>query len=236
MVFFEISKDDGIAVITMKHGDSNAFNLDFLLELEDCLEQVESDPESRAVVFTSHNEKIFSVGLDVPWMVANPSTVMGFMKEMFSFLAHMLICPMPTLAAINGHALAGGAVFAFALDYRFMRKDHAYIALPEIDYKVIWPGSMLKLVQRVSSHDIFRDLLLQGKRFYANEALEASLIDGAYSREGLLAKSIEFAKELAKKDRATYAHIKRTMRKELADAVRFDDVGEFVSTSFLDKK
>lgn len=236
MTFLEISKDDGIVVISMKHGDSNAFNLDFLLELEDCVEQVKSDPESRALVFTSLNEKIFSVGLDVPWMVANPSKVMGFMKEMFSFLAHMLICPIPTLAAINGHALAGGAVFAFALDYRFMRKDNAYIALPEINYKISWPGSMLKLVQRVSSHDVFRDMILQGKRFYANEALEAKLVDGAYSREWLLPKSIEFAKELAKKDRVTYAHIKRTMRKELADAVKSDDVSEFVSTSFLDKK
>jgi len=236
MAFLETSKDDGIAVIGMKHGDSNAFDPDFLMELKDCVEQVESDPESGAIVFTSHTEKVFSVGLDVPWMTANPTKVMRFMKDMFSFLSYMLIYPMPTVAAINGHALAGGAVFAFALDYRFMRKDNAYIALPEIDYKVIWPGSMLKLVRRVSSHDVFRDLILQGKRFYANEALEAGLVDGVYSREELLPKSIEFAKELAKKDRATYAHIKRAMRKELADAVGSDDVSEFISTSFLDKK
>lgn len=236
MGFIEITKDDGVAIIGMKHGDSNAFNMDFITELKDCMDQVEADPESKAVVITSLSEKVFSIGLDVPWMMANPSMVMKFTKDSFAFQSHMLVYSMPTVAAVNGHALAGGAVFIFTMDYRFMCEDDAYLALPEIDYKVIWPESMLKLVQRVASHDVFRDLILSGKRFHARDALEAKLVDGVYSREDLLPKSIEFAKELAKKDGATYSHIKRTMRKEIAEALLSEDSNEFINTSFLNKR
>lgn len=65
-------------MITMRHGDSNSFNADFIGELRECAGRLGSDPEIRAAVFTGDSEKIFSTGLDVPWMTANPAGVKPF--------------------------------------------------------------------------------------------------------------------------------------------------------------
>lgn len=231
--FLEVNKKKGVAVITMRHGDSNSFNADFLGELRECAGRLGSDPEIRSAVFTGDSEKIFSTGLDVPWMTAHPSAVKPFMEEMFSFMADLLLFPLPTVAAVNGHAMAGGAMFALVMDYRFMREEEAFISLPEINYKVIWPPGMLELVRRRLAYNVFRDLVLQGRRFYGPEALAAGIVDGLYGGGELPARSVEFAGEMGKKDRAVYAHIKRTMHGDLARMIRGDDVSEFITKSFL---
>lgn len=231
--FLEVTRERGVAVITMRHGHSNAFNAGFLKDLRKCAGRLESDPEIRATVFTGGIEKVFSTGLDVPWMTANPSAVKPFVEEMFSFMADLLLFPLPTVAAVNGHAMAGGTMFVLVMDYRFMREEGAFISLPEINYKVIWPPSMLELVRRRVAYNVFRDLVLQGKRFYGPEALAAGIVDGLYDGGELLARSVEFAGEMGKKDRAVYAHIKRTMQGDLADMIRGDDVSEFINKSFL---
>jgi enoyl-CoA hydratase len=113
----EIEEQDGIAVVRMVRGKGNALNTEFLTALVKALDEVELSP-ARALVITGEG-RIFSAGVDLSAVVAGGADyVREFLPTLTTFLKRLALLPKPVVAAVNGHAMAGGCIGVLACDSR----------------------------------------------------------------------------------------------------------------------
>ena len=142
----EVTTTDGIAVMKMK-AEENRFNLPMLDAFDESLNAVEADESAQAVLLTGEG-KFFSNGLDLEWMTASGEDATRQVVQRLQLLyLRLLSYPMPVIAAVNGHAFAGGGMLALACDERVMREDRGYFCLPEVDINIPFLPGMSKLVQ-----------------------------------------------------------------------------------------
>jgi len=166
-------------------------------------------------------EKFFSNGFDYPSVSGDP----GFFSATFDpLLLQLLTFPIPTVAAINGHCFAAGAILALACDYRIMidgAKRNAWMCMNEIDFGAAWPVSFAALVRaKVSA---VRRFTLEGHRFTPPEARDAGLVDEIVSggTQGVLKRAREIAEEKAPKAReGVWGVIKAELYRPVTELVR----------------
>ncbi|CAG8467820.1 3454_t:CDS:2 [Acaulospora colombiana] len=211
-------------VLTMKNGE-NRFNTNFINALFSALDDIErireeEDGEPAALV-TMGEGKFFSNGLDLEHALSTP----GFFDEYYlKLLTRMLTFPIPTVAALNGHAFAGGCMFALAHDYRVMRSDRGYICMNEVDLPSPLHPGMAAIVRIKMLPKTYRDCVLQGHRFNAQEALDQQLVDEIVEGEKeVLVKAKELGLKWSGKAKAgaIYGMLKREM---YAEGIRYLDV------------
>ena len=135
-----------------------------------------------------------------------PPTLIGAVHELF---ARVLESPVPTVAAISGHAYAAGAMLAMAHDHRLMREDRGYLCFPEIDIRLPFSVGMTGLLTAKLSPAVIRDAMLFGRRYDSGSAVDAGLVDGAAPLDALLAQAVQVAAGLAGKDPRVLGTIKR---------------------------
>jgi enoyl-CoA hydratase/carnithine racemase len=121
---------------------------------------------------------------------------------------------VPTVAAINGHAFAAGAMLALAHDFRVMRADRGFFCLPEVDINIPLAPGMTTLIKSRLSPRVFRDLILSGIRVGGSQSKEWGIVDEAVPAEQVLSRAIAQASALADKDRQIYQTLKRSMYHE----------------------
>jgi Delta3-Delta2-enoyl-CoA isomerase len=126
-----------------------------------------------------------------------------------ALFARVLEFPMITVAAMNGHAFAAGAMFALAHDYRVMRSDSGYFCLPEVDIQIPFTPAMTALIQARLSKRAAHEAMTTGKRFAADEALKLDIAHAIGTESEVLDQAVALAQTHAKKPRATLAAIKR---------------------------
>lgn len=192
-----------MAVVTLNDGE-NRFNPRFLESFLFVLDQVENDTEARALVVTSGDEKIFSNGIDLDWLVPVVQSGRGeeakaFFYQMMTLFRRILMYPMPTIAAVSGHAFAGGAILCCAFDFRFMRSDRGFFCFPEVDLGIPFLPGMIAIVTRAISLQTFEELQYTGKRLTAEACVEKGFMAGAYSGEDLMGFALGFAAALDKR-------------------------------------
>jgi enoyl-CoA hydratase/carnithine racemase len=119
------------------------------------------------------------------------------------------------VGCLTGHTYAGGAVLATTFDFRLMREDKGFFCFPEVDIKIPFSPLMYEILRLLPDHHALNELLLTGKRVGGTEALTMKIVSAVYPQEILFDKAMELAMLLAKKDRKTYANIKRGLRQYL---------------------
>jgi enoyl-CoA hydratase/carnithine racemase len=207
----DLKREGSVFVLTMQSGE-NRFNREFLEAMNVAFDQVEAEPGPAALVTTGGAEKFYSNGLDLDWLLeAGRSEGPGFIARFFTFLARTLGLVVPTVAAINGHAFAGGGMFALAHDFRVMRSDRGFFCLPEIDIKLPLAAGMLALIQAKIDAVNSRDLILRGLRVGGEEAVRRGIVDECAPADQVVARAVALAESLATKDRTTYGALKRGM-------------------------
>ena len=130
MALVEYKLDDKVALVTMNSGE-NRFNPDFINEYLGVLDRIENDTDALSMVVTSGHEKIFSNGIDLDWLLPfiqqkNVAVSKEFFYLLNKLFRRTLTFPLITIAAMNGHAFAGGAIWACSFDFRFMRSDRGF--------------------------------------------------------------------------------------------------------------
>jgi len=188
-----------------------AFTPDLITEMHAALDTIQNYAGEACLVVTGDG-KVFSTGFDLEYFsAATIDARKQLMNKAVELLDRLLDFPLPTVAAINGHAFGMGVLVALACDYRYMRADRGYLCLPEIDLKVTIPSGMMSLLKRKLAPLALRDLLLTGRRIGGEEAVRLGVVDEACAEEEVLQKAVSRASALAAKDRETYGAMKRSL-------------------------
>ncbi len=161
--------------------------------------------------------KFFSNGLNLPELQKlGPSGMQEFWQEVTRVMGRLLVSPVASVAALNGHTFAGGAMIALACDFRVMREDKGWFCLPEIDIGMPLPPPVMAMVSAKLSAATVRDAALTGKRFPSDEAAAAGIIDATATEDELLSKAKELAAGLASKNRSVLRTMKVTLWGDVA--------------------
>ncbi|OBA62283.1 enoyl-CoA hydratase [Mycobacterium sp. 1100029.7] len=213
-----LTKHDGVHLLHLGD-DENRFTLQWLTEVEGALDTVVASP---APLVTVGEGKHYSNGLDLEWVLANPDGLAEYVARVQALLGRVLALPVPTVAAVNGHAFGAGAMLATAHDWRVMRADRGYFCFPEVDIHIPFTPGMAALIQAKLTPRAAVDAMTTGHRFAAPEGVDAGLIDAAIGEADLVAAALARVEPLAEKNAETLGAIKRTM---YADAIaRLHDV------------
>lgn len=203
--------------------DENRFTPAFLDEADGLLADLASSSEPAALV-TTGGGKFYSNGLDLEWLGAHPERLGEYVARVQQLFERVLTLPVPTVAAVNGHAFGAGAMLALAHDHRVMREDRGYVCLPEVDIHIPFSPGMNALVMSKLGPRAAVDSMTTGHRFPADEALAAGIVDATASLEALPGAAAARVQHLAGKDRATLGTIKQRMYADVVAALRLPEV------------
>ncbi|MFC4786383.1 enoyl-CoA hydratase-related protein [Nocardioides sp. MAHUQ-72] len=198
---------DGVHVLCLGD-DENRFSLSLADAIGDALDEVVASP---APLVTVAEGKFYSTGLDLEQVRANPDLQEVHGRRTADLLARVLTLPVPTVAAVNGHAFGAGALFALAHDWRVMRADRGYFCFPEIDLDVAFSPGMAALIQAKLTPGAAVAAMTTGRRFTGPAALGTGLVDDIADADDLLTTAIARVAPLAGKDPRTLGAIKSTM-------------------------
>jgi enoyl-CoA hydratase/carnithine racemase len=201
MDLFEYQLDEHVALVTMNSGD-NRFTIHFLEAFLKILDEIENQTAATVLVVKSADSKIWSNGIDLDWLQAavteNPEMGSRFSATIMKLLRRILTYPLITIAAINGHAFAGGAIMACAFDFRFMRTDRGFFCFPEVDIHIPFMPGMDALIKKALPGHLSLEAQLTGKRYTAAELETHKAVFKACHLDDLMNEVTAFAKTMNK--------------------------------------
>ncbi|XP_058079867.1 enoyl-CoA delta isomerase 3-like [Magnolia sinica] len=170
-----------VYILTLTGADDHRFNPPSLDDILTALKLVDQAPDAGALV-TTNEGRYFSNGLDLKWIKTNLShSALDIIRDKFEgMLSFMMKLGIPTLAAICGHAAAGGFMLALVHDYRFMTNGKGVLYMSELDHGMYMPRSLMSVIKSKLSPVSLREVVLKARKFTASEALEFRIIDGVY--------------------------------------------------------
>jgi enoyl-CoA hydratase/carnithine racemase len=217
----DLQVHDQIHVLRMQNVE-NRFNRASLDAINAALDRVEQSDFPSALV-TCGEGKFYSNGLDLDWMAAaGQAEAIENVQRVHALLGRLLTFPLITVAAINGHAFAAGAMLTLAHDFRVMRSDRGYFCLPEVDLQIPFTPTMNSLILTRLPNTAAQEAMTTGRRYGAAAALERGIVHQMESEADVLPKALALAKSLAGKHRATLSAIKRAAYAEVLKHVAAD--------------
>jgi Delta3-Delta2-enoyl-CoA isomerase len=219
MDFVQRSVDAGIAEVRIERGKVNALDDSLVKELSACFAALAEDPDVRGSILTGTGN-FFSFGFDIPKFLAYSKEEFTRYLNLFTALYRGLFShPKPIIAALNGHAVAGGCMLATACDIRIMVDGKAKIGLNEITFgSSIFAGSLAMLAFWVGERRA-QEIVYGGKLYSAQEAHELGLIDAVVPGGQLLQTARQIAQQHAGKAPAAFRSIKSLLRKPVLEAM-----------------
>jgi Delta3-Delta2-enoyl-CoA isomerase len=205
----DLRREGDVHVLVFDAGE-NRFGPEFLDELDRALDEVTGAPPPRALV-TTGTGKFYSNGLDLDWITEHADQWGAYVSRVHGLFARVLSLPMPTVAAVGGHAFAAGAMLSLAHDYRVMRADRGYFCLPEVDLKLPFSPGMSALVQARLPKLVAHEAMVTGRRYGGEEAAAAGIAHRAVPEAEVLPVAVGLAAPLAGKDGETIARIRTEM-------------------------
>ena len=204
-----LNVDGHVRVLRLDDGE-NRFNRSSIDAMHAALDEVAAVVGPVALV-TVGSGKFFSNGLDLEWLMGDGTADTGFIADVHRLLLRVLHLDLATVAAVNGHAFAGGAMLATAHDHRIMREDRGYWCLPEVDLGLPLTTEMYTVLEAHLPRATLAEACLTGRRYAAPEALEVGIVQEVASEDALLERAVERAAALATKDRSVIAAHKRLL-------------------------
>jgi enoyl-CoA hydratase/carnithine racemase len=214
--------DGDVHRLVMRDGE-NLFDPDFFRLLHQRLDAVEAEGRGDSALVLTGEGKYFSNGLNLPVIGKLDREVLSaFGLELMRTMGRLVVFPLPTVAAVNGHAFAGGALLAAACDYRVMRQDRGWLCMAEVDVGVPIDPALMALLEAKLTPSTLRTSVLEARRFTGPEALAAGWVDAVAPEAEVLAVATKRAAELSSKGRQIFASIKRSLWGDLAKRLGYD--------------
>jgi enoyl-CoA hydratase/carnithine racemase len=208
---------DDIAVLNFGD-DENRFSPEWLETVNGFLDRIDSG-EAKALV-TTGSGKFYSNGLDLDWLAAHSDRGDWYIDQVHQLLARVLVAPVPTVAAVNGHAFGAGSMLATAHDFRIMRADRGYYCFPEVDIRIPFSPGMAALSQAKLTPSAAVEAMTTGRRYGGADAEAIGLVTAAASEDKLTQTAVDLVAGLKGKDPGTLQAIKSTMFANVTAALR----------------
>lgn len=202
----------------MDHGKVNAMDLEFCRLFSKHLEELSQSDDCKAVVLTG-KDRIFSAGVDLVRLIGEPVSYLDeFLPELSRCFRTLFEFPKPIVAAINGHAIAGGCILGTACDRRLIHPK-ARIGLPELRVGVSLPSVAVEIMRFAAAKETFQTMVTVGKNYRGQEAVDVGLADEVMELEKLEACAIDAAEAFTAIPANVFAISKKQMRQPALDLI-----------------
>ena len=169
---------DEVALVQLDRPVTNALDLELVHELGQALQGVRHDPHVRGLVLASSNVKFFSIGFDIPSLFDLPrEEFQTFYRDFNRMCLDLYTLPRPAVAAITGHATAGGCILALCCDYRFIAEGRKLVGLNEIRLGVPVPYLADCILRHLVGVRLARDVMDSGEFYPPATSLQMGLVD-----------------------------------------------------------
>jgi enoyl-CoA hydratase len=214
----ELTRHGDVTVLRMAHGKANALDLELCNALTARLEEYRQSA-AKALVITGSG-RMFSAGVDLlrvadegaPYVRVFLPAVNRAFETLFSLLK-------PVVAAVNGHAIAGGCIIACAADHRLMARDGGRVGIPELLVGVPFPVVPLEIMRFAVGPPHLQALVYRGATFSPDEALQHGLVDGVVDPAPLVEQAIAIAQAMAAIPSSAFALTKRQLREPVLERI-----------------
>ena len=213
-----VSKEGSVYFLNLGDGE-NRFTLPWITELHAVVQEIAAGQGPRAIV-TLATGKFWSNGLDLDWLISHPDEGADYIDLVQEIFASFIELPLPTVAAIQGHCYAAGALLAMSHDFALMRSDRGFFCLPEVDLGIPFSPGMSSLLQSRMLPATAHEAMVTGRRYGGEEAAQAGIVKEALSDERLLAAATELAESLAGKAGPTMAALRQQMYRDTIRLLR----------------
>lgn len=224
----EIKTDAGIAVLTLQHGKANALDIEFCEALATRFIDLRKS-DAKAVVITGQR-KIFSAGVNlIKLSEGGASYIRKFLPALHRLYDTVFYHPKPVVAAINGHAIAGGCVLACCADRRVMANDGGRIGVTELLVGVPFPALAFEIMRCATPPNFFSEAILSGATFTAEAAAHRGWVNEAVEPALLMERALAAAQSLAALSPPAFAQTKKQIQAPVTE--RMAQSGETIDKS-----
>jgi enoyl-CoA hydratase len=230
----EVETVEDIAVLRMRHGKANALDIEFCEALAARFNALRAD--AAAVVLTG-TDKMFSAGVDLKRLSAGGADyVRAFLPTLHRLYEAVFFHPRPVVAAINGHAVAGGAILACCADRRVMGHESGRIGVTELLVGVPFPALAFEVLRAAVPAEFLAEFAYTGATYVTDDALESGWIDEVAEPRELIEDALAVAQELATLPAAAFAQTKAQIRGPIAErlAVSGEEIDREVTALWCD--
>ena len=220
MSMVSVDYRDTVAIVKLNRGVTNVLDMELVNELGQLLERIEHDSSVSALVLGSSNDKFLSIGFDIPRLFELPRKDFStFFSEFNRVCLSLYTLPKPTVAAITGHAVAGGCILALCCDYRFIAEGKKLMGLNEIKLGVPVPYLVDCVLRYTVGTRYAREIMDTGEFYGPEDSLRMGLVDEVLPVEEVMLKAVERAGLLGAWPREAFALIKRNRVEDIEQRV-----------------
>ncbi len=198
--FLTLEQHGQVSVLTLDNGE-NRWTTTMVREIDKALDEVETTEGPHALVTASSDPKFFSNGLDLDWITSRGEHEGGdrrvFGDEAMKLFSRLITFPMPTIAAVNGHAFGAGFMWALCHDQRVMRRDRGMMCANEIEIGVPIPEPELALFHHKLPRHAFYETVQFAKRWTGEEAFASGFVQELAEVDEVTERAINRAGEVA---------------------------------------
>ncbi|MDH4212117.1 MAG: enoyl-CoA hydratase/isomerase family protein, partial [candidate division WOR-3 bacterium] len=221
MKHVEVVTDEDVAVVKLSRKTTNAIDLELIHELFNYLKAAKNDTEISGLVLTSANEKFFSIGFDIPGLINLEEKDFSEFYHAFNQLCiEMYTFPKPVVAAITGHAVAGGCILTICCDYRFISEGKKLMGLNEIKLGVPLPYPADCILRQIVDDRSVRKILDTGDFFPPAETLKMGLVDEVMPLQQVLPTSMGKIKSIVSFSLEAFRMIKQNRTEKVAAQIQ----------------
>jgi enoyl-CoA hydratase len=213
-----LSFDGGVALVRLSAGKANAMSTELLDQIQRAMVELESSG-ARSAVITGY-DRYFSAGLALPTLIdLDRPKMKTFIDHFNRTMARVFCCPIPVVAAINGHAIAGGCVLALQADVRIMAEVEARIGLNEVELGIGLPAVVVESLRLAVPPRALVPVALEARLFAPREAQGIGLVDEVVPAGELVKHAALRARKLGSPPASGFAQVKAALRRPALEAI-----------------
>ena len=210
---------DGVALLTMAHGKANALDIEFCDAMAARFDELRR-ADAKAIVLTGRGT-IFSAGVDLKRLSAGGADyIRRFLPALHRLYEAAFFHPKPVVAAVNGHAIAGGCVLTCCADRRLMARDSGRIGVTEILVGVPFPALAFEVIRFAVPPRYLSEFTLSGATYATDEALRRGWVDEVTEPGKLIDDAIVVAQQLSRLSPAAFAQTKSQVRQLVSERLK----------------
>jgi len=213
---WDVEVEEGCAVVRMNTNKVNVQNDQFFADLHDAFDRLEKEFSELPVVLTGQGD-VFSAGIDFQYSFdifgsGNRDRIRQWYAAYRETNLRIFRYPRPTVAAVNGHAIAGGLVTALVCDFRVAARKPARFGLNEVSIGIPMPAAYVEIIKYALGGQVAALATLRGKLYELDEAVRLGFFHEVVEPDKLLATAIGYARCITPDCNTAYAMSKKALQ------------------------